>query len=434
MTKSAALTMALGTALSMGGAAFAQTAQPPGGVQAIAPPASAVVIPESSHAQPAGYAHTNVRFIPASVIQALSAQAGQAGASPAVGPPYSGYGYETPGSLSCLYGLVANTAGCNPNTATIVATTKGSKAIAIVDAYDYPNALSDLTAFSNQFGLPTPKLTVKYATSAGACTGPKPAPNSGWQGEEALDLQMAHAMAPAATLYLVEAQTNSYANLVGAIKCANSLVGGGGEVSMSWSGGETSAYESNFVTNKNIVYFASSGDSPGVGWPSTSPKVVSVGGTSISRAFPAFTFQYYASWADAGEGPSAIFALPTYQSRVPGITGTMRLTPDISADANPTTGVWVYLNSGWWIYGGTSVASPLMAGLTNAQATFRANTAAELTALYNAKKASATADFATTTIGYCGPYAAYVPNAKWNYCLGVGTVKGSVTPLNASSN
>jgi subtilase family serine protease len=68
-----------------------------------------------------------------------------------VGPPFTGYGYETPGSLACLYGLVAAAAGCNPNTAKTVSA-KGSRAIALVDAYNYPTALQDLQKFSTQFG------------------------------------------------------------------------------------------------------------------------------------------------------------------------------------------------------------------------------------------------------------------------------------------
>ena len=159
--------------------------------------------------------------------------------------------------------------------------------------------------------------------------------------------------------------------------------------------------------------------------------------TSISRAVPGFNFQHYASWAEAGEGISAYYARPTYQNNISGTVGAHRGTPDIAADANPDTGVWVYDSNsyygvGWYVYGGTSVASSLMAGIVNAHGTFRANTAAELTAVYNAKAASATADFAIVTAGYCGPYATYTldsTSVAWNFCVGEGTVKGAVTPL-----
>jgi subtilase family serine protease len=434
--------IAAGTALFFFGEhVMAESAQNRSASRPAEIPSSAVVTPDSSIAKSTGFAHTNVKFIRPATIRASSAWVANPSASPLVGPPYAGYGYETPGSLACLYGLVTSTPGCSPNAATAVPSTKGSKAIAIVDAYHYSTALADLQAFSAQFGLPAPNLAVRYATADGGCSGPKPAPNLGWAIEQALDIQMAHALAPVATIFLVEAQSNSYQDMIGAVICGNRLLagGGGGEMSLSWGGSETDAFESAFRTTYNIVYFASSGDSPGVSWPSTSPRVVSVGGATISRALPSFNFQHYASWADAGEGPSKKFPLPSYQSGVPGITGAMRVTPDISAVANPTTGVWVFFNdanfpsdSGWFVVGGTSAAAPLIAAITNAAGTFRKSSAAELKALYDMKKAHPTGAFATSTIGYCGPYAAYVPTTEWNFCLGVGTVKGSVTPLVAA--
>ena len=117
-------------------------------------------------------------------------------------------------------------------------------------------------------------------------------------------------------------------------------------------------------------------------WPSTSSNVVSAGGTSISRKVPGYNFLHHASWVDGGGGPSAYYALPSYQSGIAGITGSKRMTPDISAEANPDTGVWVYDSNsysgvGWYIYGGTSVASPLLAGIANALGHFRASSNAE---------------------------------------------------------
>ncbi len=422
-------------AAALGSRAMAQTAQPPGGGAVMEIPSNSVIIPPSSIATPEDRgvrAHTNTRYIPGSALAPRNAQGQPSEPSP-LGVPYSGYGYETPASLACLYGLVAGPAACNPNSVTTVSA-KGSKAIARVDAYGYPTALADLKKFSTQFGLPTPNLTVVYAKAAGgACTGAKPAGNSDWAAEQAIDIQMTHAMAPHAALYLVEAQSNLNTDLLSAVKCANSLLtkAGGGELSMSWGSGESStdkSYDAAYFSTEKVVYFASSGDSPGVIWPSVSSHVVSAGGTSISRALPSFNFEHFASWDDAGGGASDYVAKPTYQDGVTGITGAKRVTPDIAADANPYTGVWVYIDSAWYVYGGTSVSSPILAGIANAMGLFRANTAAELTAIYNAKKASATADFAIPTTGYCGPYASYSVSATWNYCVGVGTVKGA-TPL-----
>lgn len=228
MTHLTTVSVALGAALSFGGQAFAQNPQPPGRGELIQPPRGSVTIPSSSMSKPQNQgnaAHTNTRFIRPDSLGPQSPP------SPLVGPPYAGYGYETLGSLACLYGLVAATAGCNPNTAKTVPTTKGSKAIAVVDAYDYPTALADLQKFSAQFGLPAPKLAVHYATAAGLCNGSKPVNDPGWEGEEALDIQMVHAMAPQATIYLVEAQSDSNTDVLGAVKCANGLLTAAGAVS-----------------------------------------------------------------------------------------------------------------------------------------------------------------------------------------------------------
>jgi subtilase family serine protease len=151
---------------------------------------------------------------------------------PNSGPPYPGYLYETPASIACVYGLVLPlTPYCDPNVVT-ANPTGGSRAIAIVDAYDYPSAASDLSTFSSQFGLPAANFSVVYATG----TQPPQDPTGGWELEEALDIEWAHAMAPNATLYLVEANSNSFTDLLVAESVATSLVtaAGGGEVSNSW--------------------------------------------------------------------------------------------------------------------------------------------------------------------------------------------------------
>ena len=112
----------------------------------------------------------------------------------------------------------------------------GSRAIAIVDAYHYATAASDLSVFSNQFGLPQANFQVVYAN------GRQPPVNADWNIEEALDIEWAHAMAPDAKIYLVEAASTNFTDLLRAVSVANSLVSsaGGGEVSMSWGGSEFS--------------------------------------------------------------------------------------------------------------------------------------------------------------------------------------------------
>src|SRR5690348_14149517 len=173
-----------------------------------------VETPESSIEQPEHHglrAHTNYKmFVPnagmASAQTSLREEPAQAS-----GPPYAGYFYETPASLGCVYQLVLpRAAGCNPNTVT-ANPSGGSRAIAIVDAYHYPTAMSDLRAFSNQFQLPLPtsaNFQVVYAN------GRQPPVNANWNIEAALDIQWAHAMAPNAKIYLVEAASNNFSDLL----------------------------------------------------------------------------------------------------------------------------------------------------------------------------------------------------------------------------
>jgi kumamolisin len=343
------------------------------------------------------------------------------------GPPFAGYFYETPASLGCVSKLVPNpVAGCNPNTVT-ANPPGGSRAIAIVDAYHYPTAASDLSVFSNQFGLPQANFQVVFAS------GRQPPVNANWNIEEALDIEWAHAMAPGAKIYLVEAASASFSALLQAITVANSLLqaAGGGEVSMSWGGSEFSgetSYDAYF-TQPGVVYFAAAGDSPGVIWPSTSPNVVSAGGTSISRNPTTGALQAQVTWQDGGGGPSLYETRPSYQNGVSAIVGGLRGTPDVAADANPSSGVWVYSYPYWYIVGGTSVASPVWAGIVNAAGSFRSSSQAELTNMYatlaNPPGSPAYAsDFNDITSGTCGPNQGYQAAVGWDFCTGLGSTQG----------
>jgi kumamolisin len=387
-----------------------------------------VVIPDSSIEAPEHIgvrAHTNFKmFIPA---------AGPAGAqqSPALpearprvsGPPYAGYFYETPASLGCVYQLVSPLVpGCNPNTV-VSNPTGGARAIAIVDAYHYPTATNDLALFSAQFGLPAPtgaNFQVVYAN------GRRPPMNADWNIEEALDIEWAHAMAPNAKIYLVEAASTSYANLLSAVLVANNLVAsaGGGEISMSWGGSEFPAetgYDAYFAQS-GVVYFAAAGDSPGVIWPSASPEVVSAGGTSISRNPATGAFQQELAWQSGGGGPSQYEAIALYQGAISGIVDGHRGTPDVAADADPSTGVWVYASPYWYIVGGTSVAAPIWAGIVNSAGSFAAASQNELATLYG--NLGNTSDFTEIVAGSCGPNQGYLAARGWDFCTGLGSPVG----------
>jgi subtilase family serine protease len=436
------------------------------------------IILNSSQPQtvPAGHyfaAHTNVElFIPA-------------GLQPEEAPPYSGYGFETPASLACHYGLVTVASGispnCNPNATTVVPT-GGSQSIAIVDAYDDPEAAADLAYFSDVFGLPfsTSQFQVVWANTAytTSCNGSYgyriPVDSSGgWEIEESLDIELAHAMAPNAKIYLVEACSNYDVDLQQAVLVANNLVQcgsseingsfvvgtcptgstGKGEVSMSWAGGEWSGETGTTCTatnsslndgcflTPNVVYFASSGDSPGVGWPSTSPNVVSAGGTTVRRNVYSGTFGNFVqetAWVEGGGGISYYEPRPSYQSGISGIVGSYRGVPDMSFDADPNTGVWVYdtfpvdcgyyfANCGfytWWVVGGTSVSAPSLAGIVNAAGHWAASSNAENSWIYAySGSAYAGAYFTDITYGYCYDYMGLSAVVGWDYCTGVGVDK-----------
>jgi kumamolisin len=305
--------------------------------------------------------------------------------------------------------------------------TGGDGAIAIVDAFDFPTAEADLDYFSTQFGLPKAHFKVVYASG----TQPPQDPSGGWEIEEALDIEWAHAMAPHAKIFLVEADSNSFADLLTAELVAGELVkhAGGGEVSNSWGGGEFPEevlYDAYFHT-PGVVYFASTGDGPGVIWPSTSPNVVAAGGTSISRNPFTGSFIAETAWVDTGGGVSEFEPRPGYQDDIASIVGPARGVPDLSFDANPTTGVWVYDSTpfegftGWWIVGGTSVSSPSLAGIVNSAGKFRHSSYRELVTIYDHLGSHA---FNDTTLGYCGPYAGYWTSEGWDPCTGVGSVNG----------
>src|SRR5205823_5599138 len=173
--------------------------------------------------------------------------------------------------------------------------------IAIVDAYDDPRIFNDLATFDRTFNLPAPPSFVKayYTTQT----------NNGWAGEEALDVEWAHAMAPAANLLLVEAKSSSLSDLLTAVDWARHQ-SGVSVVSMSWGGGEFSSetsYDGYFTTpsgHKGVTFVASSGDNGAVSsWPAVSPNVLSVGGTSL-RTDSVGNYISETGWSGSGGGIS----------------------------------------------------------------------------------------------------------------------------------
>ncbi|MGC2112476.1 MAG: S53 family peptidase [Candidatus Korobacteraceae bacterium] len=331
---------------------------------------------------------------------------------------------ETPASLGCVYDIVSNPLSGCPVVGTTQNPTGGSGVIVIVDAYDYPSAASDLSTFSSTFGLPQANFSVQYASGrkpSNGCT-------SGWQGEESLDIEWAHAMAPGAQIVLMEASSASNSALYQAVTAANSYIashGGKGEVSMSWGGSETSGESSSdhYFTQSGVVYFASSGDSPGVIYPSSSVNVVSAGGTQVNRnSSGAYTNQ--TAWSDGGGGDSRYESRPSFQNAIQSIVGTHRGTPDLSFDASGGSPVAVYNSNcygGWLEVYGTSVASPSLAGIINSTGQFKTSSNAENTLMYS--NLGFSSYFTDITSGSCGTHSA---TTGWDFCTGIGVDHGLV--------
>jgi subtilase family serine protease len=262
---------------------------------------------------------------------------------------YTGPDPLTPSQIIGAYNLYSTTGGAGTT-------------VAVVDAYDDPTIASDLATFSSYFGLPTAYF-VEHKMSSSISV------DSGWAMEISLDVEWAHAIAPNATILLVEATSNSLADLLSAVSYAAGYTGVKA-VSMSWGGSEFStetSYDSYFSAS-GITFFASSGDNgAGVIWPSSSPNVVGVGGTTLNLNSNGAVISEMA-WSGSGGGVSAYEAMPTYQKSY-GLTYTMRAVPDVSYDADPNTGVYVYDStpyeglSGWWDVGGTSAGAPQWAAI-----------------------------------------------------------------------
>ncbi len=197
-----------------------------------------------------------------------------------------------------------------------------------------------------------------------------------WALETSLDIEWAHAIAPNAKIMLVEAQTQSGANLMKAVDYArsqNDVVA----ISMSWGGQEFSNevdLDPHFVSanGRDITFITSSGDSGnGTSWPAVSPNVISVGGTSLNFSNLG-KFISEKAWAGSGGGISSYEILPQYQKnysiKIQGINLAMRAIPDVSYNADPKSGFSVFKTdndgtSAWYVIGGTSAGAPQWAGI-----------------------------------------------------------------------
>jgi subtilase family serine protease len=268
--------------------------------------------------------------------------------TPGSAPP----GYA-PADLQSAYNLPSTTAG-------------SGQTVAIVDAYDDPNAESDLAVYRSQFGLPpctTANGCFKKVNENGGST--PPSSSASWAQEISLDLDMVSAACPNCHILLVEGNSASFDDLGTAAVTAANL--GANAISNSYGATEFST-QSTYDHYYNLPGHAvtvSTGDSGyGVQWPASSPYVTAVGGTSLKRASNSRGWTESA-WSGAGSGCSAYESKPSWQTD----SCAKRTVADVSAVADPNTGVAVYDSlayrgaSGWLVFGGTSASSPLIASV-----------------------------------------------------------------------
>jgi len=323
---------------------------------------------------------------------------------PAPTYPWAPCGY-TPSQLQGAYGVAGAIAAGNDGRGVTVA---------VIDAYASRYAASDLRTYSQAHGLPT-NFSLKEVVAPGTYNRAqnKVHDPEGWAGEETLDLEAVHTMAPGASLVYVGAPNNrgdldAALNHVVDKHLADIVTNSYGYSSEALPPGYIKPYNSTFIQAaiEGITVLFSSGDngdetngvpgaSPTPDWPASSPWVTAVGGTSLAvGASDNYLFETgwatqrqlltNGAWAPAtwlygsGGGTSRLFGQPSYQAGgVPNAMATtyggaaMRVVPDVSMDGDPNTGMLIGITQrfatgtsyGEYRIGGTSLSSPLMAGM-----------------------------------------------------------------------
>lgn len=292
----------------------------------------------------------------------------------------------------------------------------GGLTIAITVAYDYPNAEADLATYRETYGLPP-------CTSENGCfekvnqegeAGNYPEPGNGWAAEAALDLDMTSAICPECKLLLVEANNSSSENLPLAVDTAASL--GADVISDSWGGpefAEETSFDAHFDHPGTPVLFASGDSGYGAEFPASSPDVIAVGGTSLRKDSSPRGWSESA-WIGAGSGCSAYEEKPPWQSD----SGCPRRSvADVAAVADPETPVSVYdtygTYEGWQLFGGTSVATPIIAGVEALSGLLARAEGAQL--FWESGHEGKLFDVGEGRNGSCPPEYGYLCNARLGY-------------------
>lgn len=299
----------------------------------------------------------------------------------ATGAPAAGY---YPADVESAYGLSSAVAGMTPG--------PHAPTVAIVDAYDDPDAASNLAAYrADMSGAQDPNTGLTNPAepplcSPGLSTGcvsftkvnetggtSFPAPNSGWSEEAALDLDTISAVCPDCNIVLVEASSSSTTDLATAAEEARSFQPAA--ITNSYGAPETSSegqYNGAYAAGPATAVTAGTGDSGyGTSFPASVPGLTAVGGTSLTYTGHGLSLQWAPQtvWGESGSGCSSDEAMPTWQD-VPGVyanaaTCEGRQVADLSADANPATGLAIYdtyNEGGWMVFGGTSLAAQIVGG------------------------------------------------------------------------
>lgn len=344
-----------------------------------------------------------------------------------VGSP-QGYG---PTDLHSAYALPALTSAAGTG-----------QTVYVIDAFGYPNAEADLAKYRAQYGLPACTAGngcfKKLDQNGNTSTLPMPSvSNEGWVDETALDLDMVSAVCPQCHITLIQAIDNGN-NLFLAVDRANTL--GAKYVSMSWGGPEDGSeprYDIDYFSKKGVVYSASSGDGAygdGVSYPSTSKNAVAVGGTSLVRSSTPRGWSETV-WDDparsfgTGSGCSRYVLKPVWQQFIASSVCSKRAGNDVSAVADPDTGVAVYRQGSsygdWSISGGTSASAPIIAAVyALAGAPASDPSTADVPASYPYAKAGALNDVVAGRNGTCTPQLLCTAAAGWDGPTGLGTPKG----------
>ena len=316
----------------------------------------------------------------------------------------------TPSEIKKIYNLP--TSGKN----------QGSGTIVLVGAYDDTTIEADLADFDAQFDLPA--CTTKNGCFTKHKMSSTEKSDGGWATETTLDVEWAHAIAPTAKILLVEATTQSGANLLKAIDYAVAQ-SGVVAISMSWGGAEfpeETTLDSHFVSKSGAVFFASSGDNgAGASWPAASPNVVGVGGTTLSLS-ESGAFQSETAWSGSGGGVSVYEKQPSWQKNYNiSRAGGMRAIPDVAYDADPRAGFPIIRNGVWQTVGGTSAGAPQWAAIASL------GNGATNSNFYKDKSSSLPAQFfydiKSGSNGDCGYFC--TARSHYDYVTGLGSPRTS---------